>query len=57
LAAGGVTRTLFRKHDWTHSGLGPVDSWPQILLTIIASFIEFQVKCNVIPGKTDDEVD
>lgn len=35
LAGGGKMGALIRSMDWSDSPLGPIDSWPQILRTIV----------------------
>jgi len=40
MAGGGLTGTLFREKDWSKSPLGPVESWPQSLLTMVSLMMD-----------------
>jgi PAS domain S-box-containing protein len=35
LTGGGELGRLIRKHDWSHTSLGPIDAWPQSLKTSV----------------------
>jgi signal transduction histidine kinase/FixJ family two-component response regulator len=36
LAGGGAMSALMRRHDWSHTPLGPVDRWPQSLRSALS---------------------
>ncbi len=40
LAGGGSTGALMRTHDWSQSPLGPPDSWPQPLRTVVGLLLQ-----------------
>jgi PAS domain S-box-containing protein len=40
LAGGGNTGALMQAHDWSDSPLGPPDSWPQSLRTIVGLLLQ-----------------
>jgi hypothetical protein len=33
--AGGQVAAMMRRHDWTRSPLGPPESWPQSLRSVV----------------------
>ena len=35
LAGGGTLGRLIREHDWSHTSLGPIETWPQSLKTSV----------------------
>src|SRR5690349_24437563 len=39
---GGSTGALMRAHDWSRSPLGPPDSWPASLRTVVALLLQSQ---------------
>ena len=42
LAGGGKTGALMRAHDWSESPLGPPDTWPQSLRTVVGLLLQSQ---------------
>ena len=42
LAGGGKTGALMRAHDWSDSPLGPPDTWPQSLRTVVSLLLQSQ---------------
>ena len=40
LAGGGAVGALMRTHDWSSSPLGPPDSWPQSLRTVVSLLLQ-----------------
>ena len=42
LAGGGKTGALMRAHDWSESPLGPPDTWPQSLRTVVSLLLQSQ---------------
>jgi len=42
LAGGGKTGVLMRAHDWSGSPLGPPDTWPHSLRTVVALLLQSQ---------------
>ena len=42
LAGGGKTGALMRAHDWSGSPLGPPDTWPHSLRTVVALLLQSQ---------------
>ena len=42
LAGGGSVAALMRTHDWSKSPLGPPDSWPQSLRTVVELLLQSQ---------------
>jgi signal transduction histidine kinase/CheY-like chemotaxis protein len=42
LAGGGSTGALMRAHDWSESPLGPPDTWPQSLRTVVGLLLQSQ---------------
>ncbi len=42
LAGGGSTGALMRAHDWSESPLGPPDTWPQSLGTVVGLLLQSQ---------------
>ena len=42
LAGGGSTGALMRAHDWSGSPLGPPDTWPQSLRTVVGLLLQSQ---------------
>jgi PAS domain S-box-containing protein len=42
LAGGGKTGALMRAHDWSESSLGPPDTWPQSLRTVVGLLLQSQ---------------
>ena len=40
LAGGGKTGALLRAHDWSDSPLGPPESWPQSLRTVVGLLLQ-----------------
>jgi PAS domain-containing protein len=51
LAGGGSTGALMRAHDWSDSPLGPPDTWPQSLRTIVGLLLQSQFPMFVAWGK------
>lgn len=43
LAGGGEMGALLRNFDWRHSELGPVENWPQTLLTALGILLQSSV--------------
>ena len=42
LPGGGKTGALMRAHDWSESPLGPPDTWPQSLRTVVGLLLQSQ---------------
>jgi signal transduction histidine kinase len=42
LAGGGHTGALIRQHDWSTSPLGPPETWPQSLRTVVGLLLQSQ---------------
>ena len=42
LAGGGKTGALMRAHDWSSSPLGPPDTWPQSLRSVVGLLLQSQ---------------
>jgi signal transduction histidine kinase len=42
MAGGGSMGALMRAHDWLESPLGPPDSWPQSLRTVVSLLLQSQ---------------
>ena len=42
LAGGGHTGALMRQHDWSNSPLGPPETWPQSLRTVVGLLLQSQ---------------
>ena len=51
LAGGGSTGALMRGHDWSGSPLGPPETWPQSLQTVVALLLQSQFPMFVAWGK------
>ena len=51
LAGGGSTGALMRAHDWSDSPLGPPDTWPQSLRTVVGLLLQSQFPMFVAWGK------
>ena len=51
LAGGGSTGALMRAHDWSESPLGPPESWPQPLRTVVALLLQSQFPMFVAWGE------
>jgi len=47
LAGGGELGALIRVHDWSRMPLGPVDSWPQSLRSVVSMLLPS--KAQIIP--------
>src|SRR5690349_21762138 len=42
LAAGGKVGAMMRAHDWSESPLGPPESWPQSLRSVVGLLLQSQ---------------
>ena len=42
MAGGGSTGALMRAHDWSESPLGPPETWPQSLRTVVGLLLQSQ---------------
>jgi len=51
LAGGGSTGALMRGHNWTGSPLGPPETWPQSLRTVVALLLQSQFPMFVAWGE------
>jgi signal transduction histidine kinase/CheY-like chemotaxis protein len=51
LAGGGSTGALMRAHDWSDSALGPPDTWPQSLRTVVGLLLQSRFPMFVAWGK------
>ena len=51
LAGGGAVGALMRTHDWSSSPLGPPDSWPQSLRTVVSLLLQSRFPMFVAWGK------
>ena len=51
LAGGGSVGALMRSHDWSSSPLGPRDSWPQSLRTVVGLILQSRFPMFVAWGK------
>jgi signal transduction histidine kinase/CheY-like chemotaxis protein len=51
LAGGGTTGALMRAHDWSNSPLGPPDTWPPSLRTVVGLLLQSRFPMFVAWGK------
>ena len=51
LVGGGSTGALMRAHDWSDSPLGPPDTWPQSLRTVVSLLLQSQFPMFVAWGE------
>ena len=51
LAGGGQVGALMRAHDWSASPLGPPDSWPPSLRTVVGLLLQSRFPMFVAWGK------
>ena len=51
LAGGGSVGALMREKDWSFSPLGPPDSWPQSLRTVVGLLLQSRFPMFVAWGK------
>lgn len=51
LAGGGEMGALLRSFDWRHSQLGPVEHWPQSLLTTLGILLQSSVGMCLLWGR------
>ena len=51
LSGGGETGALMADHDWSSSALGPLESWPQSLRTVVGLLLRSPVPMVVLWGE------
>ncbi len=56
VAGGGEMAKLIRSKDWTKTPLGPVESWPQSLLTTVSLCLGSNFPINIIWGPEHTQI-